>query len=240
MKYHKLNVEDFIISYPVDLQDYINDSIKIFLKQKEYLKELFNADKKEHIQLKATYFSSHKDFKNYIKKLSGETIEDWVTGCFYNGEVQAYINLDNIKSLEFNKGTLLHETIHLYFNNYVYKKYKLKRICWFDEAFATYLGSKHTNQYIEQRTIDLLNAPKNFDVNDLNKRYISTEQYDAYDMFMVIGAYIFENRLEKEYLNTLKNDYEEMRKIGRTILSKAIDYYVKKFNIEVTNTNART
>lgn len=48
-------------------------------------------------------------------------------------------------------------------------------------------------------------------------------------MFLIIGVYIFENKLEKKYLDIIKNDYLKIKDIGKEILVKAIKYVTSKY-----------
>jgi len=43
----------------------------------------------------------------------------------------------------------------------------------------------------------------------------------------VIGKYLFENNLDKDYIELLKINPEEIRKEGKSILKKAIEYVLK-------------
>ena len=65
---------------------------------------------------------------------------------------------------------------------------------------------------------------EDFDVNILDDiKKVKSEKYNGYDMFKVIGYYIFNQHIEKEMLETLKTDVEKIRLVGKNILKKSID-----------------
>ena len=110
-----LNTGQFEIYYQHGLEDFVDKSIKIFDKRYEMLKCLFDDNCEQVEKLKASFFTKREDFENYIKMVSGGiTPPNWATGCFYNGEIQTLLNLENIKDVEDKVYTLSHETAHLY------------------------------------------------------------------------------------------------------------------------------
>ena len=73
---------------------------------------------------------------------------------------------------------------------------------------------------------------ENFDMNILDDiKKVKTEEYNGYDMFKVIGFYIFNQHIEKELLDTLKTNYKKIKLIGKDILKKSIDFIL---NLQTT------
>jgi hypothetical protein len=80
--------------------------------------KIFNCKENEISILKASFFVKREGFEEYIKKVSkGHTPPSWATGCFYNGEIQVLVNLDNP---EIKMHTLAHETMHVFFEKTIY------------------------------------------------------------------------------------------------------------------------
>ena len=86
-----------------------------------------------------------------------------------------------------------------------------------------------------QNKLEIIENAKNlskisngFNMNDLfdcNK--IKTKDYDGYDMFELIGKYVFATNQEKEIINILIKDREKILKLGTHILQDAVNYYAK-------------
>lgn len=218
-----LNTQQFEIHYQKGLEDFIDNSLKLFDKRYKILKDLFGEECEQVDKLKASLFTKREDFVEYIKQVSGgKVIPEWAMGCFYNREIQMFINSPETKG-----HVLTHETAHLYIQKLIYEKYKIDRITWLDESYAG-----HIDGHIEKRTIkelydisQKLKKWQHFDMNIVNdKDKVVTDDYNGYDMFMLIGKYIFDNKLQKEYLQILINNHNDVVERGKTILSKAIEY----------------
>lgn len=221
-----LTTENFVLNYQEDLEEFIQDSLTIFDSKKTLITNLFGDILNQKI--KASFFTNRDDFVEYIKSISkGNTPPTWATGCFYNGEIQALININDINNLESKKHTLTHEFVHLCFNEFIYDKYAIDRIRWLDESFAVYVDGR-ADKISQDKLKSMVHELKKlgeFDVNVLNdKNKIKTETYDGYDMFLIIGKYIFANNLAKKYLNELKTNPTRIVSIGKNILSDAINY----------------
>ena len=223
-----LNTEQFQIHYQQGLEDFVDKSLNIFDNRKFLLRDLFGEECSQVDKLKVSLFTKREDFVNYIKEVSnGQTPPDWATGCFYNQEIQTLLNINNDKDVKYKIHTLTHETTHLYIQKLIYEKYKIDRIAWFDECYAGYVDG-----HIEKRTLkdlydlsQLLKKWQNFDMNIVNDRNkVVTDDYNGYDMFMLIGKYIFDNNLQNEYIQILINNRDDMVEIGKTILDKSIQY----------------
>lgn len=222
----KIKTEHYEISYDKRLKSYVKSAIEIAEEGRAALNQLFDYDD-ECMVLKASYFCNRVDFVNYIKSISGgHEPPIWATGCFYNNEIQILVDVENEKDMNFKDPTLLHETVHLYFDNCIYNKYNIPRIRWLDESFACYLdGTTNKIKLQDLKNICLNIKDKNFDANILNDvKKVKTKNYNGYDMFKVIGFYIFNRHVEKEMLDTLKTNFKKTRLIGKSILKSAIDF----------------
>lgn len=222
----ELITNNFIIEYQDGLESFIKDSLNIFDLNFPLIKETFNCNIKEIGKLKAYFFTQRNDFVEYIKFVSdGYTPPSWVTGCFYNGEIQTLVEVDSKKIY-----TLTHEMVHLYIQKLIYDKYNIDRIRWFDESYASYLDGHIKNKTLnELKSICLkLKSLHDFDVNILdNVENIKTNSYNGYDIFLIVGKYIFENKLAKKYIEIIKTDFKKIREIGSTILTKSIKFIEK-------------
>lgn len=211
--------DSFKIEYPIDLENFTQVSVKNAMDSIEKLKTLFKT--KESLKLNAKFFDIREDFVKYIKQYSTrKEIPNWIRGCFYNNGIQVYIDKNNDYQLNRMRYTLLHETVHSYFNKYIYDKYNIKRICWFDEAYANYLVKcpKDIKQILQTLELPI----------DFNLSSLSNPERNAYGSFNLIGYYIFSTHQEKELLNLLIKDSEQIRKLGKTILKEAVEYIEHK------------
>lgn len=224
----ELVTKKFILSYQDGLDDFIERSLKIVDERIPLIDKLFGCNEDTAGQLKASFFTKREDFIEYIKSVSGgKTFPAWVTGCFYNGEIQTLININDEDDVKFKTHTLTHEMVHLYIENTIYSKYNIDRIRWFDESYAGYLDGhmeNRTNEQLKEICLELKRLG-NFDMNSLDDvNDVITKSYNGYNMFRIIGKYIFENDLAKKYLDLLKNNPSAIREIGKDILTKAIEY----------------
>ena len=226
----KIKAKHYEIGYDEKVKNCVVNAIEIAEKGRATLNQLFDCDDNSTI-LKASYFSNRDDFVNYIKSISGgHEPPIWASGCFYNNEIQVLVNVENEKDVKFKQHTLLHETVHLYFDNCIYHKFDIQRVRWLDESYATYLdGTTSEIQLQDLKNICQNVNIENFDMNSLDDiKKVKTEQYNGYDMFKVIGYYIFNQHIEKELLDTLKANYDKTRLIGKSILKKSIDYILNQ------------
>lgn len=225
-----ITTKDYIINYEPELEDFVRKTLSHAEKKKIEFYKIFNCKETDINILKASFFVNREDFVNYIKSISnGDTPPSWATGCFYNGEIQVLVNINNP---EIKMHTLAHETMHLFFDKTIYERYNLDRVNWLDESFAVYLDGNpddiSNNELL--RIIDYLDKiADEFDMAilaDYNK--VKTKEYNGYDMFNIIGKYIFETKQEQKYLALIKKDRNEVLKIGKHILKEAIDYFKNK------------
>ncbi|MGN1227402.1 MAG: hypothetical protein ACI4TX_02040 [Christensenellales bacterium] len=221
-----ITTKDYIIKYEPELEDFVQKTLSWAEKKKVEFYKIFNCKETDINVLKASFFINRENFVNYIKDISnGCTPPSWATGCFYNGEIQVLVDIENTET---QMHTLAHETVHLFFNKTIYEKYNIERINWLDESFAVYLERNPDdilNEDFLRMTEYLDKIADGFDMAtlaDYNK--IKTKEYNGYDMFNIIGKYIFETKQEQKYLELIKKDRNEVLRIGKYILREAIDY----------------
>lgn len=225
----QLKTENFVVEYSEGLENYATKAVNhAEIKKQQYCK-LFNCKSDDIGVLKASFFNVRDEFVNHIKKISGGSEPPtWAEGCFYNGEIQAMVR----KELESERiNTLAHETVHLFFNRTIYNKYNIDRVRWLDESFAVYLDGEPNNistAELKELIVKLQPFADGFDMNILNDvNKVHTKEYDGYDMFNVIGKYIFETNQEEHLLKLLKEDKSKVDTIGTYILQEAINYFEK-------------
>lgn len=221
--------ENFIINYTKELENFVEKSVIIASDKKKIICEILNCENNAIGKLKASFFTDRESFTDYIRNVSdGATPPEWATGCFYNGEIQTLVNMNNRDDLQYKTYTLAHEMIHLYIEKFIYQKYKLDRIRWFDESYASFLDGhieNRTKEQLKSTCLELEKICNDFDMNKLNNvKKVKTKNYNGYDMFLIIGKYIFENNLAKKYIELLKTNPKEIIKIGKTILADAVKY----------------
>lgn len=224
----ELITKNFILNYQEGLDDFIQESLHIVDMKMPLIKEILTCDDAAVGQLKASFFTNRNDFVGYIESISnGEQPPVWATGCFCNGGIQALVDVNNKNDIKFKVHTLTHEMVHLFIQKLIYQQYEIDRIRWFDESYASYIDGR-----TEKLTLDnlkyicyKLKPVENLDVNcldDINK--VKTKDYNAYDIFLVIGRYIFENNLAKDYIELIKNNPLKIRELGLSILKDSIKY----------------
>ena len=115
--------------------------------------------------------------------------------------------------------------VHLNFDTLIYQKHKLDRVRWFDESYALFLDGT-AEKVSQKRLFEISNKLlpfQNLNLNDLDQlKNVKSENYDGYDIFLIVGYYIFKNNLEKELILKLINNTQEIRIIGRKILKDAL------------------
>ena len=218
-----LKTENFDIEYAKELQSYAIKALANAESKLQYFCKLFNCKKEDVGVLKASFFNKRNEFVAHIKKISGGSEPPkWAEGCFYNGEIQALVR----KEVENERvNTLAHETVHLIFNKTIYNKFNIDRVRWLDESFAVYLDGEVDKQELQDIVKKLEPISNNFNMNDLEDvNKVHTSLYDGYNMFNVIGYYIFKNNLQAEMLNLLKTDRNKVVEIGTHILQDALDF----------------
>lgn len=219
--------QHYLINYPVSLVGFVNQSVENAEERIPILEKLFDFTWEQDSKIKARFFDDKYEFDKYIEKVGGFKPRASTVGCFCQGEIQTYVDIKNLNNQY--PTTLAHETVHLFFMKAIYNPKEIQRIRWFDEAYSYYLQVNRENEdfnkfYLAQAN-KLKDSYKNLDVNFLDDfKVVASEKYNTYAIFQVIGKYIFDNNLQKEYLTLLKTDTKKLRAIGKTILEKAVDY----------------
>ena len=216
----------FVINYEPKLRDFVVSTSNHAKEKKKEFCKLFGCEEHEVERLQASFFVERNEFVKHIQTISnGQTPPKWATGCFYNGEIQVLVDL---KNPEEKMNTLAHELLHLFFEKMIYQKHNIERVNWLDESFAVYLdGGKHDFDGELEKSIKYLSKiSKGFDMNILcDYNIIKTKEYDGYDMFNIIGKYIFETNQEKTFLKMLIANRQQIVELGKHILQDAIDYF---------------
>ena len=223
----KLETNRFYLVYDERLEDFVNRSLSVVEEKLPVIIDTLSCDENAIDKIKASFFVDRREFVDYIKSISGKIPPRWATGCFYNGEIQTLIDINDEDDVKYKVRTLTHEMMHLYIQKLIYDKFNIDRIRWFDESYACYVDGSIENWTKEKMTeviytLKTLNGFNMNILNDVNK--VTTDKYNGYHMFKIIGKYIFENNLAKEYLHKLISNRNEIVEIGLTILQKAIDY----------------
>ena len=234
-----ITTKDYIIKYEPELEDFVQKTLSWAEKKRLEFYKIFDCKETDIDVLKASFFINRENFVNYIKDISnGRTPPSWAAGCFYNGEIQVLVDIKNPENQMY---TLAHETMHLFFDKTVYEKYNIGRVKWLDEAFAVYVDGNPDDISIEDflRMIEYLDKiADGFDMATLaDSNKIKTKEYDGYDMFNIIGKYIFETKQEQKYLELIKKDRNEVLKIGKHILREAVDYVKNEIEKPLDSSN---
>ena len=227
--------ESFVLQYDSSLEKFIEKSLEIANEKLPTIENLFNCNRNEIGKIKASFFTNREDFVSYIQSITnGHTPPAWASGCFYNNEIQTLLDIYSPQKMEYKTHTLTHEYTHLVIDKQIYQKYNIQRIRWFDESFANYLDGSQDSYSAETIKIlcDRLKNLSEFDLNilnDINKTV--TDSYNGYDMFILVGRYIFENNLENEILDDFSKSADLVEKRGKTILADALEYLKEKYSL---------
>ena len=221
-----MTTQEFVINYEPKLRDFVVSTSNHAKEKKKEFCKLFGCVEQEIERLQASFFVERNEFVKHIQTISnGQTPPEWATGCFYNGEIQVLVDL---KNPEEKMNTLAHELLHLFFEKMIYQKHNIERVNWLDESFAVYLdGGEHDFDGELEKSIKYLSKiSKGFDMNILcDYNIIKTKKYDGYDMFNIIGKYIFETKQENIFLKMLIANRQQIVELGKHILQDAIDYF---------------
>lgn len=216
----------FVINYEPKLRDFVVSTSNHAKEKKKEFCKLFGCVEQEIERLQASFFVERNEFVKHIQTISnGQTPPKWATGCFYNGEIQVLVDL---KNPEEKMNTLAHELLHLFFEKMIYQKHNIERVNWLDESFAVYLdGGEHDFDRELDKSIKYLSKiSKGFDMNILcDYNIIKTKEYDGYDMFNIIGKYIFATKQENIFLKMLIENRQQIVELGKHILQDAINYF---------------
>lgn len=224
-----MNTKDtkyFDIFYEDGLEDFIEKSLKIFDAKLPIIEDVLGDIDLDKI--KVSIYTNRTEFENYAKSISnGNVPPAWASGCFCGGEIQMIIPLQNADFVRRQTHTLTHEFVHLCINKNIYEKYKINRIRWFDESYASFIDGHLDNvsdNNLKPHYEKLKSFSKGFDMNTLNEiRNVKTQYYNGYVMFDLIGKYIFDNGLEKDFLKTLIQNPKQIKEMGETILNEAVN-----------------
>ncbi len=238
MELKKLKTKDFNFEYSQDLEDYVKEVEQISLQRKEVLCKFFKCNFNDIPAIDTAILSNQKDFVDYIHKITNNksTPPEWATGCFCNDGIQMLVLKDNPKQYNASKFIISHEMTHLFINKFVYNKYNIPRLKWWDECYAYWLERPLTKERAEQAiTLSKENEHRaNFDMNIIKNDSKNENEVNAFPLYKIVGYYIFQNNLAKKYVEIIKKDRNKMVEIGKTIVADAIDYILDNTNTAVS------
>lgn len=222
-EYFEIFIPESLKDYGYEVLDYSTNKIKEYFN---FFNELEYGEK-----IKGAFLISREDFIKRIKNLdSNANPPSWARGCFYGGETQILLDIDNPYNMF---STLAHETFHLLFKKFVYDKNNMNRIVWLDESLAgNFDGSTQKiidNGEFKEIVYNLLNNQKLPIMNDLSfsKGNIKTNDYNGYELFKVVGRYLMETN---EDLLGYINDENKVLMDGNNILKDSLNYFRNKYN----------
>lgn len=218
------------ICYPKEYKDTIEDILNYSTNKLIDNLKFFDKESYEKI-IKASFFDDRESFIARIHELDeNANPPEWATGCFYGEENQILLDKDNIRSKFL---TLAHETCHLLFSKFIYNNYN-NRIVWLDESFAANFSGEVDRELENGRFIELIkkymdcnNLPIMNDISFKNNN-IKTKDYNAYDLFHIVGRYLIDNYSKEELLKLYK-DQEKVLILGNNILNESLLYFKKQY-----------
>jgi len=225
----EIKTSNYIISYEPILEEFIQKTIAHTENKRQIFYNLFDCSQEDIGVIKAKFFTSREVFVNYIKSIKPELqLQEWTTGCCCNGEIQILVDLNNTDK---KMTTLAHETLHIFFNKLIYS-HNVKRLNWLDEAYAVNLDGQMdgiSNEKIRDMAQSISQISEGFDMADLaDYNKIKNKNFNGYQLFKIIGKYIFETNQSKQFINLLKKDRSQVVEKGKTILHEAVQYFLNK------------
>lgn len=222
------STEDFDIGFSQGLDNFVCEVTEIATKRKQILNKVFGVD--GFPQVRCEMIEGQERYLNFVKEKYGENLPAWSVGAFAGGNIQMSIDK---RHLDWARFTLSHELTHLYIDKYIYQKYNLPRLKWWDETFAYWLERPLDEARVEQaKRLANENAyRKNSDMNILAFDSKSEDENQAVGLYKLIGFYVFTTHQEQKFLDIIGKDYSQVQEIGKTILEKSVDY-VQNNNFE--------
>lgn len=222
-EYYKLLIPVKLKSFGEEVLNYSTEKIKKYFT--------FFKENKYKEQIKGAFLLNNDDFIARIKMVSSEDVlpPSWARGCFYGGECQVLLDENNPKDMF---TTLAHETFHLLFDEFVYKKNGWERIIWLDESLACNFDGSMSRENEENNFQEMLETYFRKDKLpimsslDFKKGNIKTKEYNGYHLFEIVGKYLVETKNNEELLKYI-NDKKQILRDGENILEKSLDYFKK-------------
>lgn len=213
--------QDFDIGYTSGLDDFACEIAEIATQRKQVLNKVFGVD--NFPQVRCEMVEGQENYLNFVKEKYGETLPTRSGGAFAGGNVQISIIREH---LEWARFTLAHELTHLYINKFIYEKYNLPRLKWWDETFAYWFERPLDEARVEQaKRLANDNAyRKNADMNIVAKDSKREDENEVFGLYKLIGFYLFTTHQEQKLLDIMSKDYSKTQEIGKTILAESIDY----------------
>ncbi len=174
--------------------------------------------------------------EDYVKRVQlhepGYIPPEWAKGGYYGDEAIILLTSETLNQ-RFN--TLAHESFHLLFKKFVYKKNSMDRIIWLDESLANNFDGRIEYQIkngnFENKVLELnekQNLPKMKDLV-FDKKTQEKNGCNIYDLFKIVGRYLVETMNDDELFNFI-NDENKIKEAGETILEDSISYFVGKYS----------
>ena len=209
----------------------------------EKLKEnlAFFKEKSFGTKIKGAFLTTREDYVNRVHLYEPDhTPPKWAGGGYYGDEAMILLEPDK---LEKRFATLAHESFHLLFDKFIYKKNNMNRIIWLDESLANNLDGRMPyrlkNGYLEKTVVKLNKLKKLPKMNELDfQKNVKTNDYDGYDFFIIVGRYLIETMSDDELFAFINNE-SKVKEAGETILKDSIDYFIQKYNLVNKGVNVK-
>lgn len=220
------------IYIPKSYEDYGNRVLEFSTKKlKENL--LFFREKSFGKKIKGAFLTTREDYVNRVHLYEPEhTPPKWAGGGYYGDEAMTLLNTENP---ERSFTTLAHESFHLLFDKFVYKKNNMDRIVWLDESFANNFDGKMEYRMksgaFEKMVFNLKDNKKLPKMNELDfgKGNVKTKDYNGYELFIIVGRYLIETMSDDDLYDFINNE-NKVKEAGETILEDSINYFVAKYS----------
>ena len=229
----KAENENFVIYASDSLSQFATDTLDMLTKNQKRILDFFGVSHYRKVQV--NLYDNQETFLRFLKSIRPKksSIPSYCVGTFDNFMINS--SIDGSTLLEKYKSKLkssLHEWIHIIYNDCITDK----RVLWLDEGFATNLSGDRSRldddekfkEFIQNRILKIPDMPN---MNDLThgKKFV-TETYNGYDLSYFVVRYLLET-MSQDRIRTIIKDSQKTEKLGKTILSNAIQYYVQKYNL---------
>lgn len=227
----KYEDDNYVIYYSDTLDEFVNDMIICTKKQIYNIYNFFNV--KDIRKIQVNLFDNIEEFRKFVIDLRGgdeKSLPQYAKGTFDDGMINAYIESNLIKNsslYERRKRMLLHETVHLIYNEILLMNNFDNRVVWLDEGLAQILSleEEKNDKKIKQSIISNNIA---IDINDLiHGNSFITNEYNGYDLSYFAVRYLLDTFDSKQIIEIIK-DKDKAIKLGKTIIIKAINFYKKR------------
>lgn len=227
----KYEDNNYVIYYPDALEKFVNDMIICTKVQINNIYTFFNVKNLRKIQV--NLFDNIDEFRKFVIDLrSGDekSLPQYAKGTFDEGMINAYIESNLIKTsslYERRKRMLLHETVHLIYNEILLMNNFDNRVVWLDEGLAQNLSleEEKNDKKIKQ---SIISSNIVININDLSHgASFVTSEYNGYDLSYFAVRYLLDTLDSKQIIEIIK-DKDKAIKLGKTIIIDAINFYKER------------